>query len=153
MTDLDEIRERLGSILEAIDDMGARLSRLEAEVAKFAADLRTWALARERGPAADNMAQLDLASLTERQSQILWRLLRGQRPPSIAKDLYLSPATVRNHLSAIYKKLKVKSQSELVEMLHLSAWQRPGQGGSRSPAASREFARNAYWTPTPGDRR
>ena len=34
-----------------------------------------------------------------------------------AADLYLSPSTVRNHLAAIYKKLSVHSQTQLLAKL------------------------------------
>jgi len=49
--------------------------------------------------------------------EILTRLVRGERTEDIAKALYLSPSTVRNHLTAIYKKVGVHSQVELVTKL------------------------------------
>jgi DNA-binding CsgD family transcriptional regulator len=52
-----------------------------------------------------------------RQSEILTRLLRGERVPDIANALYLSPSTVRNHLTAIYRKFGVHSQPELLAKL------------------------------------
>ena len=52
-----------------------------------------------------------------RQSEILTRLLRGERVSGIADDLYLSPSTVRNHLTAIYRKFGVHSQAELLAKL------------------------------------
>ncbi len=45
------------------------------------------------------------------------RLLRGERVPMIARDLFLSQSTVRNHLSAIYRRLGVHSQAELLARL------------------------------------
>ncbi len=60
---------------------------------------------------------LDLSGLTLRQREILARLLDGHRVDAIARDLSVSPRTVRNHLSAIFEKLGVASQSELVELL------------------------------------
>jgi DNA-binding NarL/FixJ family response regulator len=57
-------------------------------------------------------------SLSTRQWEILTRLIRGERVQEIASVLYLSPSTVRNHLTAIYRKFGVHSQSELLaEML------------------------------------
>jgi DNA-binding NarL/FixJ family response regulator len=43
-------------------------------------------------------------------------LLRGLRVPTIARTMYLSPSTVRNHLAAAYQKLGVASQEELMQL-------------------------------------
>jgi DNA-binding CsgD family transcriptional regulator len=59
-------------------------------------------------------AYLSGEKLSTRQWEILTRLMRGQRVDTIAGDLYLSPSTVRNHLTAIYKKFGVHSQAELL---------------------------------------
>jgi PAS domain S-box-containing protein len=58
-----------------------------------------------------------LERLSKRQSQILGRLIGGERVPAIARSLFLSESTVRNHLSAIYRKAGVHSQSELLARL------------------------------------
>jgi DNA-binding CsgD family transcriptional regulator len=58
-----------------------------------------------------------LRELSQRQLEILRRLLRGERVPTIAGDLFLSQSTVRNHLSAIYRRLGVHSQAELLARL------------------------------------
>jgi DNA-binding CsgD family transcriptional regulator len=52
-----------------------------------------------------------------RQSEILTRLLRGERVQEIANQMHLSPSTVRNHLTAIYRKFAVHSQTELFAKL------------------------------------
>ena len=41
---------------------------------------------------------------------------RGLRNPQIAQALYISPGTVRNHLSAIYRKLGVHSRHEALQI-------------------------------------
>jgi DNA-binding CsgD family transcriptional regulator len=46
---------------------------------------------------------------------VLALLMSGARVPAIAKQLFISPNTVRNHLKAIYRKVDVSSQSDLVE--------------------------------------
>ncbi len=56
-------------------------------------------------------------SLSTRQWEILMRLARGERVRDIADALYLSPSTVRNHLTAIYKKFGVHSQAGLLAKL------------------------------------
>jgi DNA-binding NarL/FixJ family response regulator len=58
-----------------------------------------------------------LEGLSERQSQVLRRLISGERVATIAQALFLSESTVRNHLSAIYRKAGVHSQSELLACL------------------------------------
>ncbi|MDQ2838601.1 MAG: LuxR C-terminal-related transcriptional regulator [Actinomycetota bacterium] len=58
-----------------------------------------------------------LAELTARETQIVNRLLAGDRVPAIARQLFLAQSTVRNHLSAVFSKLGVKSQQELIVLL------------------------------------
>jgi DNA-binding NarL/FixJ family response regulator len=50
--------------------------------------------------------------LTDRERDILRLAQRGLPNPQIAQALHLSPGTVRNHLSAIYRKLGVHSRYE-----------------------------------------
>ena len=63
----------------------------------------------------------DLRTLSEREREILSELAAGSRVPSIATRLFISPHTVRNHLKAIYRKLGVGSQAELIERLRGAA--------------------------------
>lgn len=42
----------------------------------------------------------------------------GDRVSTIATKLVVAPATVRNHLKAIFRKLEVRSQTELMELLN-----------------------------------
>jgi PAS domain S-box-containing protein len=63
--------------------------------------------------------------MSPRQLDVLRRLLRGKRVPSIARDLYLSESTIRNHLAAIYRRVGVHSQAELIARLL------PGPGSGR----------------------
>lgn len=59
----------------------------------------------------------ELRALSDREREILAEFAAGARVPSIAKKLFISPHTVRNHLKAIYRKLGVASQAELVERI------------------------------------
>jgi len=68
--------------------------------------------------------------LTARELEIVTRLLDGHRPPGIARALFLSQSTVRNHLSSVFRKLGVTSQEELIELFRdappsVSAPERP----------------------------
>ena len=66
------------------------------------------------GPAIAHLAAR--ADLTPRQWEILTRLLRGERVSMIARDLFLSESTIRNHLSTIYARMGVHSQAELMAL-------------------------------------
>ena len=57
------------------------------------------------------------ADLSARQVEILSRLIAGEGIEDIARSLYLSPSTVRNHLTAIYRKFGVHSRAELLAEL------------------------------------
>jgi DNA-binding NarL/FixJ family response regulator len=54
--------------------------------------------------------------LSEREVEILRLAQRGLPNPQIAQTLHLSPGTVRNHLSAIYRKLDVHSRHEALQI-------------------------------------
>ncbi len=54
--------------------------------------------------------------LTEREVEILRLAKRGLPNPQIAQLLHISPGTVRNHLSAIYRKLGVHSRHEALQV-------------------------------------
>jgi DNA-binding NarL/FixJ family response regulator len=58
-----------------------------------------------------------LSDLSARQWEVISRLARGERVSTIAADMYLSQSTVRNHLSAIFRKVGVHSQRELLALL------------------------------------
>jgi two-component system response regulator DesR len=59
----------------------------------------------------------DRELLTERERDILRLAQRGLPNPQIAQALHLSPGTVRNHLSAIYRKLGVHSRYEALAVV------------------------------------
>ena len=53
-------------------------------------------------------------ALTPREQEILVHVAEGRTAPDIAKLLYLSPATVKGHLQAIYEKLGVSDRAAAV---------------------------------------
>jgi DNA-binding NarL/FixJ family response regulator len=53
-----------------------------------------------------------LPELTEREREILTYLADGESNPAIAARLYLSPKTVRNHVSSILAKLQVADRRQ-----------------------------------------
>jgi DNA-binding NarL/FixJ family response regulator len=64
----------------------------------------------------------DLSTVTDllspREREILEAVAGGQRVQAIARTFSISPYTVRNHLKAIFRKLGVHSQVELLAQLH-----------------------------------
>jgi len=66
------------------------------------------------------------SELSARQAEIVARLAAGERPADIARAMFLSASTVRNHLSAIYRKFGVHSQAQLLAaLLRAHAPQKP----------------------------
>ncbi len=59
--------------------------------------------------------------LTTREWEIARRIAAGDRVSLLAEDLRISPNTVRNHLKAIFRKLGVKSQPQLVRSVRTLA--------------------------------
>jgi DNA-binding CsgD family transcriptional regulator len=62
-------------------------------------------------------ARPGLGRLTTREFEVVTRLLDGQRPPAIARALFLSQSTVRNHLGSAFAKYGVTSQQQLLDLL------------------------------------
>lgn len=58
-----------------------------------------------------------LGRLSQRELDIVIRLLLGDRVPKIAQKLFVSQSTVRNQLSSVFRKLGVGSQQELIALL------------------------------------
>ncbi|MFF3178812.1 LuxR C-terminal-related transcriptional regulator [Rhodococcus pyridinivorans] len=58
-----------------------------------------------------------LHGLTERETDVLARVLAGETRTEIARGLFVSPYTVQDHLKSIYAKTGVNSRQELVARL------------------------------------
>ncbi len=59
----------------------------------------------------------DLSGLTQREREVLDAFVRLRRIPDVADALFISKHTVRNHLKAVYSKLGVHSQPELMVLM------------------------------------
>jgi PAS domain S-box-containing protein len=57
-------------------------------------------------------------NLSGRQWEIVARVMRGQSAPDIANSMFLSPGTVRNQLTAIFRHFGVRSQAGLLSALY-----------------------------------
>lgn len=96
---------------------GAGGAPLQVQLQRMDRDRQACAIVRRLHRLPD-VAQLPaLSQLTSREWEILVLVLEGERVPSIAEDLYLSQSTVRNHLSSVFSKLGVHSQSALIRLL------------------------------------
>jgi len=56
--------------------------------------------------------------LSAGEARVVRLLLSGFRVPLIARQLYLSPGTIRNQLGSVYRKLGVHSQQELILLFY-----------------------------------
>jgi DNA-binding NarL/FixJ family response regulator len=60
--------------------------------------------------------------LTEREREILTLLSQGHTNAEIAQQLFLSPKTVRNHLSNIFNKLQVADRAQAIIRARDAGW-------------------------------
>jgi DNA-binding CsgD family transcriptional regulator/PAS domain-containing protein len=99
---------------------GERLSSLEHRLATIAQEVRSLAfpVPPDRSPVLAEIPEL--ADLTSREWQTLSLFADGGRVAGISDALGLSQSTVRNHLSAIFRKLGVSSQAELQDRIRAS---------------------------------
>lgn len=69
----------------------------------------TGLLAASRSPQSSPFPEL-----TEREREVLELIARGNTNSAIARQLVLSPKTVRNHISNIFAKLQVQARAEAI---------------------------------------
>ena len=74
-------------------------------------DLRTHAVVRSESPT------LSLGGLTAREQAIATMIGQAQSNKQIAKSLRISDKTVRNHLTAIFRKLGCRNRTQLAALL------------------------------------
>ena len=87
-----------------------------------------------RTPAAPKTDAAALAALTEREREVVALVARGLSNAEIAKELYISPATAKTHVSRAMLKLGARDRAQLVVMAFESGLAAPGGGGSVSAA-------------------
>ncbi len=95
---------------------GARLWAERAEAELAAAGGRPSGVVQEAPPSADG--------LTAREAEVCGLVARGATNAEVAARLFVSPRTVEHHLRQVYRKLGVRSRSELAARLS------SGNGGS-----------------------
>lgn len=85
-----------GTLQQAVDEVGHRGVRVLLPVA---------------------LARPTLQSLTDRERRVLEGLTLGTSNRELAAELGISPKTLQNHLTAIYRKLGVTSRAQAVQFL------------------------------------
>jgi DNA-binding NarL/FixJ family response regulator len=99
-----------------------RVEELELRLRRIGKDVEEAGMMPTGSELVDQVRRLpELRDLPLRHWEILDRLIAGQRVPSIARDLHLGQSTVRTHLTAIFRRLRVGSQEELLDLLHRRA--------------------------------
>lgn len=103
------------------DEIARAIAAVVAGEAILGAPVAQRALARLAGvvaasPASSRPSNGPLATLTEREYEILGLLASGRRTQAIAAQLHLSPKTVSNNLTTVFAKLGVGGSTEAVAL-------------------------------------
>jgi len=62
--------------------------------------------------------QADELGLTSREIEILKELASGASYNTIGEKLFISPLTVRKHVTNLYEKLHVSSRAQIINLAH-----------------------------------
>lgn len=79
---------------------------------------------RRAGTRSERPARLD--DLSDRELDVLRLLARGRPNQEIAKELFISEATVKTHIGRIFAKLDVRDRAQAVVVAYESGLVRPG---------------------------
>lgn len=94
-----------------------RTAQLEQHLWRIAGEVQASGILKTMDGMPDMHRFPQIGTLSTRQWEVLSRLMRGERVPTIAQELVVSQSTVRNYLSAIFEKFGVHSQAELLALL------------------------------------
>jgi response regulator RpfG family c-di-GMP phosphodiesterase/DNA-binding CsgD family transcriptional regulator len=100
-----------------LDALPERMSRLEQHLWRIALEAQAAGVSRLGAPTEGWWAHPTLRELSPKQLDIVVRILQGAGALDIAHELSLSPSTVRNHLTAVYRKFGVHSRGQLLAQL------------------------------------
>ncbi len=111
--------ERLRVAMRALETLSSLLPELELR-RQNSTRARVDALTVTRAPAAVAAASADQRrwdTLSEREREVVDTFARTPTVAAVARALEISVHTVRNHFRAIYRKLDVRSQVELISFI------------------------------------
>lgn len=98
------------AIAEVVDQQGAPMSPSIARKT-----LKLLSGNTEKKPAHDT-------NLSDREIEILKYIVSGLNYKQIAEKIFLSPFTVRNHITKIYSKLHITSKAQAVQLAVSNKW-------------------------------
>jgi two-component system, response regulator PdtaR len=116
----DRERRRMRE-LEAVrgyaSELQASASVMEGRLGQIADVLRDAGVVKlDLHPGLSPEISARIGEMSRRELEVLQLLLSSRRVSSIARELSISAYTVRNHLRAVFRKLNVHSQTELLEL-------------------------------------
>jgi DNA-binding NarL/FixJ family response regulator len=79
-----------------------------------------------RRPPPGQAAPAELGDLTERELEVLRLIARGRSNGEVAKDLFLSEATVKTHVTHIFTKLGLRDRVQAVVLAYETGLVQPG---------------------------
>ncbi len=81
---------------------------------------KTLSLLKTGGP--ETISDAISSGLSTREQGVLQHLVEGLEYKQIAEKLFISPATVRTHISNIYQKLHVTSKTQAIKLAYKNKW-------------------------------
>ncbi|HTO55316.1 MAG TPA: LuxR C-terminal-related transcriptional regulator [Myxococcota bacterium] len=112
---IDLLADFAGRVIEAEATIRNSVRGIEMNVRGISVD---WAdILGTLEPKKSDTARDHLRKLSRREWEVVQNLQSGRRTATIARELGISENTVRNHVKSISRKLAVRSQNELRELV------------------------------------
>lgn len=76
----------------------------------------------KESPVKPENQESETSNLTEREMEILKEMVTGKNYKAIGEKLFISPLTVKKHVSHIYEKLHVRNRSQIINLAYKKKW-------------------------------